>query len=56
MFSLGMEKGESFRDFITRVEVSASVCYLEAGLVKEDVLLKKDVLLNKPCLKITNRC
>ena len=39
LFSMEMEKGERFHDLITRVEVSASVCHLENGLKREDILI-----------------
>ena len=39
IFSLRIEKGETFRDLITRMEVSASVCDQEDGMKREDILI-----------------
>ena len=33
------DRGENLRDFLTRVENQASVCSIEDGLNKEDILL-----------------
>ena len=39
LLSMAMEKGENLMDFLTRVESQASVCNIESGLQKEDILL-----------------
>ena len=39
LFSMNMEKGENLLDFLTRVESQASVCSVEEGLNKEQILL-----------------
>ena len=39
LFGLSIDKGETVRDFITRVEQVSTVCYLEKGLKHEDVLI-----------------
>ena len=39
LFGLSLDKGENFRDFVTRVERGSTVSYLSEGLKKEEIVV-----------------